>query len=189
MTDHRLPDPISDRGVQTKSRDLEGRHLALGISGGIGSVEVVKIIRELRRHGARVTPFLTEHAEAFITPLSVEWAAGEKAVRQPGAEVDHLDAFDLVVIAPATLNTIARSAVGIADNAVTLLVASQLGRKGRLLFVPTMNAQLRAHPAYAEHVARLEGWGARFLAGDLEEDRLKMPTPEMLATAVKEFFL
>ena len=83
-----------------------------------------------------------------------------------------------------TLNTLAKSAVGLADNAVTLLIASQLGRKAPLLFVPAMNSQLRNHPLYDEYSARLRKWGAVFLESELEEDRLKMPSPEKVLECV-----
>jgi phosphopantothenoylcysteine decarboxylase/phosphopantothenate--cysteine ligase len=177
---------ISDTGVEAKSTQAKGRRIALGICGGIAAVESVKIIRELRRHGARVTPFFTPSVTAFIGELSVEWAAGEKVVLQTGADVDHLQDFDLVVVAPATLNTIAKSALAICDNAVSLLVAGQLGRRGKLLFVPTMNLDLQQHPAYPEYVKRLEGWGAKFFACAPQESRLKMPAPEEIAERVLE---
>lgn len=178
-----MPNHLSDRGVETKSSRLNGKRLGFAVCGGIGAVEVVKLIRELRRHGASVAPFATPSMSRFITPLSVEWAAGEKLLTEAQAEVDHLEEFDLVIVAPATLNTVNKAALGLADNAVTLLVASQLGRKAPVLFCPTMNQQLRGHPAFAGARAQLEKWGAHFLEAKIEEDRLKMPAPEALAEA------
>lgn len=176
--------PIADTGVQTKSQRLDGRRIALAVCGGIGAVESVKNARELRRHGARVFAFFTPTVEDFITEMSVEWATGNPVVKRPGARVDHLSDFDLVVVAPATLNTIAKCALGISDNAVTLLVAGQIGRKAPLLFVPAMNGQLKAHPLYDEYRTRLERWGATFLEASAEESRIKMPAPETLADRV-----
>ena len=171
---------LTDRGVERKSDRLKGKRLALAACGGIGAVELVRVTRELRRHGAQVTLFITPAVTTFISELSLEWAAGSKVIREAGADVDHLDTYDLVLVAPATLNTISKSALGITDNVVTLLIAGQLGRKAPLLFVPTMNVQLRNHPAFAEHVARLQQWGARFFPSEVEEDRLKMPAPETI---------
>jgi phosphopantothenoylcysteine decarboxylase/phosphopantothenate--cysteine ligase len=182
----KLKSAVADRGVVAKSRNLDGRHLAVGVSGGIGAVEVIKIIRELRRHGARVTPYLTPSVRDFVTPLSLEWAAGEKAIEILGPEVDHLESHDLVIVAPLTLNTLAKCALGLADNPVTLLVASQLGRRGPCLLVPTMNVQLRNHPLYPEYSRRLEGWGAKLFESPVEEDRLKMPAPDKLVQAIIE---
>ncbi len=177
---------LADTGVQKKSRRLENRNLALAVCGGIAAVESVKILRELRRYGAKITPFFTPHVIDFITELSVEWAAGEKVVTKMGADVDHLDPFDLVIVAPVTLNTLSKSALGLADNPVTLLIAGQLGRKSPLLFVPTMNTQLLGHPLYLEYVTRLKGWGAEFLESEEEEGRVKMAPPERLVKRVIE---
>ena len=177
---------IADRGVKTKSKRLDGKRIALGVCGGIGATEVVKIIRELRRHGASVVPFLTPSVTDFISELSIEWAASTKPVLRLGADVDHLETYDLVVVAPATLNTIAKSALGIADNAVTLLVASQIGRKAPVIFVPAMNLMLRRHPAYDLHVKTLTKWGASFFEPEPQEERLKMPEAITLAAHVVE---
>ena len=67
---------IADKGVEIRSGKLAGKRIGLGVCGGIGAVEVVKIIREMRRHGAVVTPFLTPSVKEFVTALSLEWAAG-----------------------------------------------------------------------------------------------------------------
>lgn len=179
---------IRDRGVERRSDALSGRRIALGASGGIACVELVKMIRELRRHGAEIFPYFTPAVEQFITPLSVEWAAGRPVVRTLEADVDHLEDYDLVILAPATLNTIAKCAAGICDNPVTLLVAGQLGRRGRVLMVPTMNLQLMRHPAYPEQVRKLESWGVQFFSSPEEEGRLKMPAPEKFGQTVIELF-
>ena len=129
-----MPEDIKDRGVIQKSEQLVGKRLGLGICGGIGAVEVIKIIRELRRYGAGVTPFLTPTGERFITALSVEWAAERAVVRDWEARAPHLEDYDAFLVAPATLNTIVKSATGIADNVVTLMVAAQIGAKRPVIY-------------------------------------------------------
>ncbi|MBY0370875.1 hypothetical protein K2X33_09330 [bacterium] len=177
---------IQDKSVIRKSDQWQGRRFAFAVCGGIGAVESVKSIRELRRHGADITAFLTPSALRFITELSVSWAAAKPAICQPDAAVEHLDPFDWVIVAPTTLNTLAACANGLTENAVTLLAASQLGRRGRIAFVPAMNAQLSAHPLYAEYRARLQSWGADFYPSAEEEGRFKMPAPEALASWLLE---
>lgn len=184
-----MADQNKDLGVSIKSQKLLGKRVAFCVCGGIGAVQTVKLIRELRRHGADVTPFLTPQVSLFITPLSVGWAAGKPAHSDVGQDVEHLDPFDLVVVAPATLNTIAKAALGLADNVVTLIIASQLGRKGAILFVPAMNLQLQSHPSYAGHKSRLSDWGVRFFECPPEEGRLKMPTPEALIESIERILL
>ncbi len=174
----------TDKSVELKSNRLLGKAIGVGVCGGIASVEIVKIIRDLRRHGAEVTAFFTPSVEQFITPLPVEWASGRPVVRSLGPLVEHFEPFDLVLIAPATLNTISKAAAGMADNSVSMLIASQLGRKAPLLFVPTMNIVLANHPAYQEHKEKLKLWGSQFLEIAIEEGRLKVPAPEVVSDAV-----
>ena len=177
-------DSTGDLGVSLKSETLLGKRIALGVCGGIGAVEVVKIIREIRRHSARVTAFMTPSAQAFIGATSLEWACNEPTVSHLSPRLEHFEGFDLVIVAPATLNTISKCVVGLCDNPVTLLVASQLGQKGRLLLVPAMNTSLRSHPRYIEHLTLLEGWGTQIFECPEEEGRFKMPSPEALAEKV-----
>ncbi len=169
---------MRDTGVEIKSDRLRGKRVGFGVCGGIGSVESVRLIRELRRHGADITAFLTPSALRFITELPLAWATQNPVQSEAGSEVQHLDDFDLVIVAPLTLNTLTKMALGLTDNAVALLAAGQLGRRGTLLLVPAMNGQLVRHPLYADYVARLEQWGAKFYRDEEKEGRLKMPTPE-----------
>ena len=183
-TPSRSQPKISDRMVVAKSKVLAGKAIAVAVCGGIGAVEIVKIIRELRRHGAVVTAFFTPSTERFITRLSVEWATESSVVMEPNADVDYLHAFDLVLVAPATLNTIAKSALGLADNAVTLLIATQFGRKAPVLFVPTMYIEMKHHPLYRHYEKLLESWGADFLEPAEKENRQKMPDASVVADKV-----
>lgn len=164
-----------DTGVEAISSRLSGRKIAVGVCGGIGAVEVVKIIREFRRRGATVTAFMTPGATRFITPLSVSWAAEGRLVQEITHEVEHLERYDWVVLVPATLNTISKCANGIADNAVTLLVATQLGMAGRVVLVPAMNLALSRHPLYADYRNRLKGWGVHFFEAEPSEGKIKVP--------------
>lgn len=177
---------IRDTGVEKKSVRLSEKRIGFAICGGIAAVESVKLIRELRRHGAEVFPYFTPDAERFVGKLSVAWASSRDVVMDVGYDVDHLAPFDLVIVAPATLNSVSKSAYAITDNAVLLLIASQIGRKGKVLFVPTMNEVLKMHPGYAEAKKRLIHWGAEFFENEFEESRMKMPSPENLAKRVFE---
>ncbi len=176
--------PLQDTGVVAVSDRLLEIRLAVAICGGIGAVEVVKIIREFRRHGACVSAYMTIDAERFITPLSVEWATQGRLVRAISAKVEHLEEFDWVVVVPATFNTLAKAAVGICDNPVTLLISNQIARRGNIVFVPTMNQSMAEHPVLSVHRETLVKWGAIFLESALKEGRLKVPEPERLVNFV-----
>lgn len=179
---------IEDRGIRRTSDTLEGKKIALAVTGGIGSVESVKIIREIRRRGGLVTAFMTPEALLFITALSLEWASERPVVTALQARVEHLETYDMVVVAPTTLNTLSKASLGITDNPVLLLIASQIGRKGKLLFVPTMNGMLYEHPSFKESETKLKSWGAKFYVSALEEDRLKMPDPLLLTNEIEKEF-
>lgn len=175
-----------DTGVKLKSQRLHQTRIAVGSCGSIGAVELVKLFRELRRHGAEVFPFVTDSVRRFITDMSLSWGAGRPPVRELEAEVEHLEIYDLVLIAPVTWNTLAKCSLGLADNPVTLLVASQLGNQVPVLFVPTMNLRLRNHPLYSQTVGRLREFGATIYESEVEEGRLKMPDPKLLVDRVVE---
>lgn len=178
-----------DWDVEKKEDTLAGKSIALGVCGGIGAVENVKNIRELRRYAAQVTVFMTESAKSFITPLSLQWASGNTVIDSFSASVEYLRNYDLVMVCPATLNTLSKAAVGVIDNVVLALIASQFGKinlksKGKIVFVPTMNKDLFSHPMYKTHKTTLEKWGARFIEPEVIESRLKMPPWEYLREQV-----
>ena len=174
---------MRDRHVEKKSASLEGKRLAYVACGSIGVVESVRIIRELRRHGALVTAFPTRGALAFLTAEAFAWATERPAVIEASAAVEYLDPFDGVVLAPLTLNSLAKVALGLADSAAMLVVATAFGNQTPVLCVPTMHAAMRQHPCYGEYRARLESWGATFLEVEEQEGRQKMPPPELIAEA------
>lgn len=173
-----------DLEVERKSGTLDGKKIAFAICGGIASVESVKLARELRRHGASVKGFLSEGAEKFITPLSVEWATQNSVVTGFDSSADHLSPFDLILVAPMTLSTLNKIAVGIADNCVTLLLASHIGLRTPVLMVPTMNANMTHHPLFSKNTALLEAWGCEFLYEEIQENRMKFPSLERIVQRV-----
>ncbi len=169
---------INDTDVDNKNLLLlKDKTIAIAISGGIGAVEVIKIIREFRRFGAVVVPFLTRAAKYFVTPLSVSWASENDAITSLRNGSKHLCDYSAVVVVPATLNTIIKSSLGLSDNVVTLLIASQFGKKVPIFFVPSMHIHLRNHPSYIDAKEKLQSWGGFFLENEPKENRLKVPSP------------
>ena len=146
---------------------LAGRHILLIIGGGIAAFKALELIRRLRDEGARVTPVLTPAAERFVTPLSASALAGSKVYRDlfdltDEAEMGHIElsrAADLIVVAPATADLLAKMAAGLAnDLASTLLLATDK----RVLVAPAMNVRMWEHPATRRNVATLKGDGVLF---------------------------
>ncbi|MEM6304106.1 MAG: bifunctional phosphopantothenoylcysteine decarboxylase/phosphopantothenate--cysteine ligase CoaBC [Pseudomonadota bacterium] len=143
---------------------LDGKHILLIIGGGIAAFKSLDLIRRLRERGAQVTPVLTRAGEEFVTPLSVSALAGVKVYRDlfdlgDEAEMGHIQlsrVADLVVVAPATADLMAKMAQGLAgDLASTLLLATDTP----VLIAPAMNVRMWEHAATQRNLATLAGDG------------------------------
>ena len=156
---------------------LVGKRLLLILSGGIAAYKSLDLIRRLRERGARVTPVMTAGAQAFITPLAVGALTAtpvytELFSREDEQDVGHIRLArdcDLVVIAPATADLMAKMAHGLADDlASTVLLATD----GPVLIAPAMNPKMWAHPATKRNVAQLKADGLHFIgpmSGEMAE--------------------
>ena len=154
---------------------LANKRILLIIGGGIAAYKALDLIRRLRERGASVTPVITRAAEEFVTPLSVSALAGEEVHRDlfdltKEAEMGHIQlsrVADLVVVAPATADLMARMAGGHAnDLATTLLMATDTP----VLIAPAMNVRMWDHPATQRNLAVLQGDGIRVVgpnSGDM----------------------
>ena len=151
---------------------LAGKRILLIIGGGIAAFKCHDLVRRLRERGAAVTPVLTRAAQEFVTPLSISALAGEKVFTDlfdltAEAEMGHIElsrSSDLVVVAPATADLMAKMANGLADDlASTLLLATDTP----VLIAPAMNVRMWDHPATRRNLATLTGDGVR-LAGPNE---------------------
>ena len=143
---------------------LDGKRILLVIAGGIAAYRSLELIRRLRERGVRVRAILTEGGAQFVTPLSVAALSEEKVYQSlfdltDESEMGHIRLSreaDLVVVAPATADLIAKMANGHADDlASTALLATDKP----VLIAPTMNVQMWAHPAVQRNVATLEQMG------------------------------
>ncbi|MGB5863937.1 MAG: bifunctional phosphopantothenoylcysteine decarboxylase/phosphopantothenate--cysteine ligase CoaBC [Sulfitobacter sp.] len=151
---------------------LSGKHILLIIGGGIAAFKSLDLIRRLRERGAVVTPVLTRAGEEFVTPLSVSALAGRKLHRalfdlDDEAEMGHIQlsrVADLVVVAPATADLMAKMAAGMAnDLASTLLLATDTP----VMIVPAMNVRMWEHAATQRNLATLRGDGITVVGPDI----------------------
>ena len=150
---------------------LRGKRVLLVIAGGIAAYKCLDLIRRLRENGAAVRCILTQAGAAFVTPLSVETLAGQRVFADPLAltadsDIGHIrlgQEADIVVVAPATADIMARMAHGIADDLAT---ATLLAAGKPVLAAPAMNMRMWRHPATARNRARLEADGVRFVGPD-----------------------
>jgi phosphopantothenoylcysteine decarboxylase/phosphopantothenate--cysteine ligase len=147
---------------------LQNKHLLLGISGGIASYKVADLASQLTQAGARVDCVLTDSATKFVAPLTFAAVTGRPALTDadlwrsdlhvPHVELGH--AADLIVVAPATANTIAKLAHGQSDN---LLSVSILAAKCPIMIAPAMDAGMWDHPATQANVETLRRRGAHIV--------------------------
>ena len=150
---------------------LAGRELILGVTGSIAAYKAVYLLRELTRLGAEVTVCLTEHARAFVGPLTFRTLSGRPVLtdlfdpQSPDA-VEHValaERAQAVLVAPATANLLAKAAHGIADDFLTTLL---LAARGPVVIAPAMDGGMWGHPAVRANVATLRARGVTVLEPD-----------------------
>lgn len=139
-----------------------GRHVVLGVSGGIASYKSCILARRLAEQGARVDVIMTEGAAEFVRPLTFEALTARPVLTslwQPGAALEHVrlaQEAELIVVAPATAHLIARAAQGLGDDLLTTLL---LAATVPMLLAPAMNDVMFAHPATQANLQLLKGRG------------------------------
>ena len=159
---------LGDHDVKQKTSALKGRKIALLSTGSIASFTIPSLSRELRKYGASVQIFVTPDAlkcGASITAL--EWGSWpNKVITEITSASEHLSLdkpFDLYLVAPATANTICKTASGISDTVVTGALASAFGRKIPIMMVPAMHGSLH-NDFLQEAVLKLQSKGVFFVA-------------------------
>ncbi len=165
------------------SDSLNGKSIALCITGSVGAVECVALARKLMRHGAEVYTVMSNMAQKIIHPYLMEWATGNAVTTELTGQIEHValagkhkDHVDLVMIAPATANTIGKVANGIDDTPVTTTVSSAIGAGIPLIVVPAMHESMYDHPAVIENIEKLRGMGVIIVSPRLEEAKAKIPS-------------
>jgi phosphopantothenoylcysteine decarboxylase/phosphopantothenate--cysteine ligase len=150
---------------------LHGKHIVLGLSGGVACYKAAELCRQLIKAGATVQVVMTEAAEHFITPVSMQALSGRPVFgsqwdsRAPNA-MAHITLgreADAVLIAPASADFMARLAQGRADELLSLLCLARPAERVPLVLAPAMNREMWAHPATQRNVAQLRADGAQVL--------------------------
>jgi phosphopantothenoylcysteine decarboxylase len=148
----------------------KSRNIVLGVTGSIAAYKAVDLASLLVKQDCDVRVVMTADALRFITPLPFKTLSRHDVVtdlydEEEGWKPTHIqlaDEADLLLIAPATANTIAKLAHGIADDALTC-IALALNPKARLLLAPAMNGKMWLHPATQQNVDTLKTWGAELI--------------------------
>jgi len=179
---------------------MDDKRILLIIGGGIAAYKSLELIRELHRRGVKTRAILTRAGAEFITPLSVASLTGEKCFTDlfdltDEAEMGHIElsrSADLVVVAPATADLMAKAANGLAnDLASTALLATDK----RVMFAPAMNVRMWEHAATQRNLETVKADGAMIIGpgkGDMacgEYGYGRMAEPQEIADAVEAYFL
>ncbi|QGM48188.1 bifunctional phosphopantothenoylcysteine decarboxylase/phosphopantothenate--cysteine ligase CoaBC [Methylocystis heyeri] len=178
------------------AQNLAGKRVLLVVGGGVAAYKCLELVRRLAERGAAVRVVMTEAARRFVTDLSFAAVSGKPVAHDlfdaaAEGEMGHIRLSreaDLLVVAPATANLLARAANGIAnDLATTLLLATDK----RVLFAPAMNLRMWLHPATQRNVALLRSDGALFVGpeeGDMacgERGPGRMSEPADIIAAIE----
>ena len=178
---------------------LKGKHILIGITGGIAAYKTATIIRLLVKDGTEVKVIMTSHAKEFITPLTLATLSKNPVLTEfydpeNGDWNSHVDLglwADLFLIAPATANSIAKMANGIADN---LLLTTYLSARCPVFVAPSMDMDMLNHPATIINIETLKAFGNSILeptSGELASGltgKGRMAEPEEIVKEIKNFF-
>lgn len=178
---------------------LKGKHILVGVTGGIAAYKTATIIRLLVKEGAEVKVVMTKHAKEFITPLTLATLSKNPVLTafynaENGDWNSHVDLglwADLYLVAPATANTIAKMAGGIADN---LLLTAYLSARCPVFVAPSMDMDMLAHPSTTINIETLRAFGNIIMeptSGELASGlsgKGRMAEPEEIVKEIKSFF-
>jgi len=179
----------------TKSKKLEGKKVILGVTGSVAAIESIKLSRELIRRGAEVIGVLSRDVRRIIHPNALEFGV-DRLITDITGKIEHVSISgeaDLLLIAPATANTISKVANGVADTPVSLVASMWIGNfetsssstSKPVIFVPSMHKNMMNNPLIGENISRLESFGAVFVSPVLEENKAKFPDIDTICLYVE----
>jgi phosphopantothenoylcysteine decarboxylase/phosphopantothenate--cysteine ligase len=164
----------------TESETLSGKRIVVGVTGSIAAVRVVDLIRDLIRRGAQVHCVMSPAAAQILHPYALEYASGQPAIREITGRVEHVEfcgvggKADLLLVAPATANTIGKMALGIDDTPVTTFATTAIGSGKPVMVVPAMHEAMYRHPAVLRNLDALRAMGAAVIDPRIEEGKAKI---------------
>ena len=178
---------------------LKGKHIILGITGGIAAYKCATLTRLLVKAGAEVQVIMTPNAKQFIQPLTLSTLSGKPVISEfftanTGQWNSHVDLglwADALIIAPATASTIGKMANGVADN---MLVTTYLSAKAPVFVAPAMDLDMMRHPSTVRNLELLRSYGNRIIeptAGELASHLIgkgRMEEPENIVKVLDDFF-
>jgi phosphopantothenoylcysteine decarboxylase/phosphopantothenate--cysteine ligase len=177
--------------VGTKGNELKGKRIILCVTGSVAAIESPKIARSLMRHGAEVFTVMSPMSQKIIHPHLMEWATGNVVTTELTGKIEHVglagehpERADLILVAPATANTISKIACGIDDTSVTSVISTAFGAHIPMIIVPAMHASMYRHPILIENIKKLQTLGLEFIGPRMAEGKAKIARTKDVIDAV-----
>ena len=170
--------------VESKGTILRGKTICICLTGSVAVVSSPIVARELMRLGAEVICIMSKAATELITPALMEWATGNKVITNLTGAVEHVylagdrprsvGKADLILICPATANTISKIACGIDDTPVTTVASTAFGSSIPIVIVPAMHESMYRHPILEKNERKLREYGVEIIGPRISEGKAKI---------------
>ena len=182
----------------SRSNKLKGKTICLCLTGSVSIMDSPHIARALIRHGAEVITVMSKEAMDLIQPSLFHWSTGNPVITEISGEIEHISIAgeregkkglaDLILICPATANTIGKIVSGISDTPVTAISMVALGSKTPIVIVPAMHYSMFQNPIVQKNISILEKMDVKFLNPRIEENKAKIATVEDVSSYILAFF-
>jgi len=183
MKDNNFQHPSKDI-IESKGTILKGKTICMCLTGSVAVISSPIVARELMRLGAEVICVMSKAATELINPTLMEWATGNKVITKLTGAVEHVylagerpksvGKADLILICPATANTISKIACGIDDTPVTTVATTSFGSSIPIVIVPAMHESMYKHPILQENERKLKECGIDILGPRISEGKAKI---------------
>ncbi|GAB4304948.1 MAG: bifunctional phosphopantothenoylcysteine decarboxylase/phosphopantothenate--cysteine ligase CoaBC [Promethearchaeota archaeon] len=185
--------------VETRGTVLRGRHVCLCLTGSVAVMSVPVLAREFMRLGAEVTAVMSKAATRLISPELIHWATGNPVITDITGAVEHIalagerpgehGQADVILVCPATANTISKIACGIDDTPVTTVVTTAFGSGTPIVVVPAMHESMFRHPILERHLLTLQRLGVDVLGPRISEGKAKIARIDDIVNRVKDILV
>lgn len=177
--------------VGTLGSELAGRRIVHAVCGSVAAARAPEIARLLMRHGAHVFPVMSAEAQRLLHPNLLHWATGYEPITELTGDTEHValagntsTKADLLLIAPATANTVGKIAAGIDDGPVTTFATTAIGERIPVIVVPAMHEPMYRHPLVGRNLETLREIGLEVMMPRVEEGKAKIASSEEIVAAV-----
>ena len=156
---------------------LSGKKIIIASSASISIYRIPDLIRDLKREGASVVSAMSQQAVSMIGQTIMEWATGNPAVTQITGNIEHISMFDentILLVAPASYNTIGKMANGISDSIPSLFFSYALGHGNKIVVVPAMHRDMFESPVNKENIEKLKKLGVLVVDPEFDETKAKI---------------